>query len=185
MILILNGSFGAGKTTVSRLLRRQLAGSRLYNPEWAGSVLMRLPRAFALQGAGTDDFQDLVLWRKSVVSGTKFFKAFTRGPVIVPMAFSRRDYVDEIIRGMREFDDEVKIYCLKAGMPTIFQRLAQRGEKIEDGDDGTWVVRKARECIEAHRDPAFGEPVETEGVSALEVTMGILKRLAQSNTPAE
>ena len=77
MILLINGAFGIGKTTVSRLLKRQIDGSRLYDPEWAGSVLMRLP-FIKLEGAGTDDFQDINLWRKSVVRGTKLFRALSR-----------------------------------------------------------------------------------------------------------
>ena len=183
MILILNGSFGVGKTTVARLLRRRIAGSRLYNPEWAGSVLMRLPPIIKLKGSGTDDFQDIELWRKSVVRGTKLFRAAARETVIVPMAFSRRDYFDEITGGMREFDAQVKVFCLQAGLETILKRLAGRGEKIECGDAG-WVVRKARECIEAHRDAYFGEPVDTENSSPGEVADEILRRLAELNKPA-
>ena len=85
MILLINGSLGVGKTTVGRILRQRIAGSVLYNPEWAGSVLMRLPIQF--KGSGTDDFQDIDLWRKSVVSGIKIFRSIARDTVIVPMAF--------------------------------------------------------------------------------------------------
>jgi hypothetical protein len=177
MILIINGSFGVGKTTVGRLLRRQIDGSSLYDPEWAGSILMRLPSVIKLSGSGTDDFQDIDLWRKSVAHGTKLFRAFARNRiVIVPMAFSRRNYFDEIVRRMREFDNDIKVYCLTAGMPTILERLKKRGEKIE-AEESSWVVRKARECVDAHRDPHFGEPVNTEDASAARVADDILKRL--------
>jgi deoxyadenosine/deoxycytidine kinase len=179
MILIINGSFGVGKSTVARLLRRRIAGSRLYNPEWAGSVLMRLPPVIRLAGSGTDDFQDIELWRKSVVRGTKLFRSLARATVIVPMAFSRREYFDEILEGLREIDACVKIFCLQAGMETILKRLRQRGENIESDDN--WVVRKARECIEAHRDAHFGEAVKTDDLSATEVADEILRRLADTN----
>jgi len=187
MILIVNGSFGVGKTTVARLLRRQITGSRLYNPEWTGSILMRLPPSLIrLDGRGTDDFQDIDLWRKSVVRGTKIFRAFARnGTVIVPMAFSSRDYFDEIVGGIGEFDNEVKIYCLKAEMPTILKRLEKRGEKIGGGEETNWVVRKAQECIEAHTDANFGEAVNTEGVTADEVASEILRRIKYTNTFAK
>ena len=59
MIVIINGSFGVGKTTVARLLRSALSGSVIYDPEWAGSALVRLPAWVRLQGAGTDDFQNI------------------------------------------------------------------------------------------------------------------------------
>lgn len=170
MILIINGAFGVGKTTVGRLLVRRIAGSRLYNPEWAGSVLMRIP-LLRFKGAGTGDFQDIDLWRKSVISGTRIFRGLARGTVIVPMAFCRREYFDEIVSGIREFDDEVRIFCLKAGMETIRKRLEQRGGEMD------WPLRKAQECIEAHEDPHFGEPVDTENVSAVQVADEILGRL--------
>ena len=36
MIVLINGSFGIGKSTVARLLRRRVPRSLVYNPEWAG-----------------------------------------------------------------------------------------------------------------------------------------------------
>jgi deoxyadenosine/deoxycytidine kinase len=176
MILVINGSFGVGKTTVGQLLRQQIFSSRLYNPECTGSILVRLPAQFRLKGSGTDDFQDIDLWRKSVIYGTKIFRVFARNTVIVPMAFSRRDYFDEIISGMSNFDDQIIVYCLQAEMTTILKRLKKRGEKIES-EEGNWLVRKAQECIEAHKDIHFGEPVNTEGVTAIEVANDILGRL--------
>jgi thymidylate kinase len=176
MIVVINGSFGVGKTTVGCLLRRKIIRSRLYNPELVGSILMRLPSEIQLKGSRTDDFQDIQLWRQSVIYGTRLFRAFARDTVIVPMAFSRRDYFDEIINGIREFDDQVKVYCLKAEMETILKRLEKRGEKIKSAE-GSWIVRKAQECIEAQRDTHFGEPVITEEVSVEEVANEIFNRL--------
>jgi chloramphenicol 3-O-phosphotransferase len=137
---------------------------------------MRLSTLIKFNGSGTDDFQDIDLWRKSVAQGTKIFRAASRRRlVIVPMAFSRRDYFDEIVSRMREFDNEIKIYCLKAELPTILKRLEQRGDRTEGGEKN-WIVRKAQECIEAHRDASFGEAVNTEGVTAAEVAADILER---------
>jgi hypothetical protein len=180
MILIINGSFGVGKTTVGHLLRRQITGSCLYNPEWAGSILMRLPFEIKLKGSGTDDFQDIELWRKSVVYGTKLLRATACRIVIVPMAFSRIDYFDEIISQMRNFDDQVKVYCLRAGIETILKRLEQRGEKFES-KTGEWIIQKAHKCINAHQDTRFGEPVDTEGRNAAEVANEICRRLENIN----
>lgn len=176
MIVLLNGAFGVGKSTVSRLLWQRLNGSRIYDPEWVGSALMRLSRAIKLRGAGTDDFQDIDIWRRSVVRGTQFARAFSQGTVIVPMAFSRRDHLDEVLSGIRRFDDDVRVFCLKAGLPTIEKRLTARGERFESRS-GAWVVSKARRCIEAHADTHFGEPVQTENLSAEEVMNDIHRRL--------
>ncbi len=69
MIVLINGSFGVGKSTVETLLRDKLPNSRIYDPELVGSALMRLPKWIRLDGSGTDDFQDIALWRKSVAVG--------------------------------------------------------------------------------------------------------------------
>jgi gluconate kinase len=176
MIVLINGAFGVGKSTVSRLLWQRVRGSRIYDPEWAGSVLMRLPAVLKLRGGGSDDFQDLDLWRWTVVRGTRLARLVARETVIVPMAFSRRDYFDEIVSGMRRFDDDVNVFCLKASLATIRKRLQQRGEKF-DHASGDWALRKALECIDAHRDPHFGQAIDTDDVSAVEVANRILRRL--------
>ena len=174
MILLINGSFGVGKTTVGRILRQHITGSVLYNPEWAGSVLMRLPIKF--KGTGTEDFQNIDLWRKSVIGGIKIFRLFARDTVIVPMAFYRKDYFDEIISATRKFDSQIRIFCLRASFETILKRLEKRGEKIEDGESN-WSIRKTKQCIEAHKTADFGEVINTDELNADEVAAEIFKKL--------
>jgi hypothetical protein len=92
MIVMINGSFGVGKTTVANLLCNALPKSAIYDPERVGSILTRLPKWTKLKGAGTGDFQDINLWRKSAVVVTRLFRFFVSGPVIVPMTFSNHAY---------------------------------------------------------------------------------------------
>ena len=176
MIILINGSFGIGKSTVARLLRRRVPRSLVYNPEWAGSVLMRLPRWVKLRGGGTDDFQDIDLWRKSVITGVRLFSAVTTGAVIVPMAFSRREYFDEVVAGLKSLDPNVHVFCLRADMATILERLDVR-RRHGRARTVAWSVRKARECVASHEDEHFGEPVNTMQTSASQVANAILNRL--------
>lgn len=181
MVIMLNGSFGVGKTTVARLLRGSLRGSLIFDPEWAGLLLMRLPRWVGLKGSGSDDFQDIELWRRSAVAGARLFRLTARGPLIVPMTFSRRDYFEEVTAGIRRFDPELRAFCLKANLSTVRRRLVGRGDKIE-GPGSEWIARRIVECVNAHRDPHFGEPVETEDRTAREVAGEIIERLRQPAT---
>ena len=181
MVIMINGPFGVGKTTVARLLRSSLRGSLIFDPEWAGMFLMRLPRWIKLKGSGSDDFQHIELWRRSAVAGARLFRLSARGPLIVPMAFSRRDYFEEVSAGIRRFDPELRTFCLKASLATVRSRLAARGSKTE-GPGSEWIARRIVECVAAHREPHFGEPVETENRTALEVAEEIIKRLQQPAT---
>lgn len=176
MIILINGSFGIGKSTVARLLRRQVPRSLVYNPEWAGSILMRLPRWVKLRGAGTDDFQDIDLWRMSVVSGVRLFQAVTAGAVIVPMAFSRREYFDEVVAGLKLLDSDVRVFCLRADMATILERLDARSRHSRERAVA-WSMQKARACVASHEDEHFGEPVNTVHASGSQVATAILQRL--------
>lgn len=178
MVVFINGSFGVGKTTVARLLRGRLAGSAVYDPELAGVAMMRLSSLLSFKRTAAEDFQDFRLWRRSAVAGVRLFRALSRGPVIVPMTFSRREYFDEVVAGVRRFDSEVRVFCLRAGLPTVRQRLAAR-EGESEGPGAEWLARRIAECDAAHRDPHFGEPVETEDRPAREVCADIFQRLKQ------
>lgn len=178
MIVMINGSFGVGKSTVANLLCDALPGSAIYDPEWVGLVLMRLPKWINLKGSGTDDFQDIDLWRRSAVAGTRLFRSFVSDSVIVPMAFSRRAYFDEVVTGSRRLDSELRVFCLKASPSAVKSRLMKRGVKIE-GTEAGWIRRRIIECAEAHRDPQFGEPIDTEDRSPHAVAEDIAKRLQQ------
>lgn len=176
---MINGSFGVGKTTVAKLLRETLPGSVIYDPEWVGFVLKRMPKFFYLKKSKPDDYQHIKLWRSSIPAGVRLFRLFRRGTVIVPMTFSHRPYFDEVVGGIKNFDETLKIFCLKASLETIKQRLTERGDRIE-GDGAEWIARRIVECAEAHQNPHFGEPVETENLTAEEVSREIIRRLKQS-----
>lgn len=176
MVVFINGSFGVGKTTVARLLRGRVAGSAVYDPEPAGIAMMRLSKLTAFGRPAAEDFQDFRLWRSSAVAGVRLFRALFRGPVIVPMTFSRRDYFDEVVAGVSRFDSEVRVFCLRASLPTVRKRLAGR-EAVAEGPGAEWLARRVVECVEAHRDPHFGEPVETEDRPARQVCEDIIQRL--------
>jgi len=173
---MINGSFGVGKTTVARLVHDAFPRSAIYDPEWAGICLMRLPKWIKLKGSGTDDFQDIDLWRRSAIMGTRLFRFFVSGPVIVPMTFTDRVYYDEVVKGLRAIDPELRVFCLTASLVTVKKRLAGRGTE-NSGSDIDWISRRIQECAEAHRDPHFGELVDTEELTANEVAEEIVKRL--------
>ena len=180
MVIMINGSFGVGKTTVARLLQKALPGSSIYDPEIAGVALMRTGKWFKLTPWQTDDFQNLSLWRRSVGAGVRIFSRLRSGPVIVPMTFSCREIFEAVVSDLRSRGADLRLFCLTASLATIEERLAQR-RLDPKGEEGVWVARRVKECVEAHRDSYFGEAVDTESRSANDVANDILRRLSRSD----
>ena len=172
-VILVNGSFGVGKTSVTREIRRRVQGSAIYDPELAGLVMQRLCR---LAGRKVGDFQDLALWRRSVAAGVRLSRALARGPVLVPMTFSSVDYLSYVLSGIRAFEPDVRVFCLTASLDTIRGRIRHRGDAVE-GPTASWMLRRTEECVRAHEDPRFGERVDTEGRSVNEVADRILTEL--------
>src|ERR1044072_3633389 len=138
MVVFINGSFGVGKNTVSKLLVRQLPHSVLVDPEPLGLLLSR-GRACWRRSAPLDDFQHLRLWRTSSV---RLIRAVRRlwGTVVVPMTFSNQAYLDEFLTGARRQDAEPFHFCPTASLDPVRARLARR-----EAHRGTsaWLLRRS------------------------------------------
>ena len=167
MILLLNGAFGIGKTTVARALAARMPGSVLYDPEIIGIALQRLNR---LGGRRVDDFQDLSLWRRLTVVGVRM--ARMRSPrVIVPMAISNTAYLDELRDGISRFEPHLFHLCLVAPKRIVQERLRQRGA---DPTSNKWEFRRAAECCDAHADRHFAIQVDTSNRTPDEIAGELL-----------
>jgi chloramphenicol 3-O-phosphotransferase len=154
MILLLNGAFGIGKTTVARALVARMPNSVLFDPELIGITLQRSGR---LLGRKVGDFQDLPSWRRLTIRGLRLTR-FGRPNIIVPMAISERSYLAELREGMIRFESRIVHCCLMAPEAIVHARLEQRGaDRIRDG----WQFRRASECCRIHPDAAFAEHVDT------------------------
>ena len=143
MILLLNGSFGIGKTTVARALATRLPRAVVLDPELIGMVLQRLTRAA--------DFQDLRLWRRLTIVALRVVRVFRRN-VIVPMAISDVAILEEIRRGLGK---DVMHVCLVAPIAAVRERLRRRGK-----DAGEWELRRAAECCVAHQRTEFAMQID-------------------------
>jgi predicted kinase len=148
MILLLNGAFGVGKTTVARLLVARLPRAVLFDPELIGIALQRGARMF---GRRVDDFQDLVLWRRLTVLALRVTRTFWPR-IVVPMTFSNSAYLDEIRAGISRFEPRLFHVCLVAPIEVIRERLARRDVKAADT---AWQFRRAAECCNVHDRPEF------------------------------
>jgi hypothetical protein len=94
VIIWLNGTFGAGKTTTARQLAGRLANARHFDPEEVGYLLMR-----TLEDHEFRDFQDLAPWRELVPVFTETIARFTGQHLIAVQTVLREDYWRELTAG--------------------------------------------------------------------------------------
>ncbi|MBJ3785721.1 AAA family ATPase [Devosia sediminis] len=161
MFILLNGSFGIGKTTTARLLARDLTGTAISDPEHLGYVLRRLPPLLLGLREQPGDYQDMALWRRLIVYQARLVHLRAK-LVIVPMAFTNLTYLDAFA-GALERTASVKRICLVAPLEVIHARLEQRA--MAEGRAGLtpFEIRRSAECVAAHADPAFGDKVDAQG----------------------
>ena len=155
MYILLNGSFGVGKSHVARELRRSLPGSAIADPEWIGFLLHHVARSHR------SDFQHDPLWRRLAVRWARLRGRFCR-TVIVPMTFTDLDYLGEIRAALAATGRPVLHFCLVAPLAVVRERLARRGEPVDEAR-WAWVHRRAAECCAVHAGPEFATHVPTVG----------------------
>jgi chloramphenicol 3-O-phosphotransferase len=143
VILLLNGAFGIGKTTVARALIARIPGSLLFDPEIIGILLQRSARLF---GYPVEDFQDLRAWRRLTVFGLRLARLWSAN-IVVPMAFSNHAYLQEIRQAIENFEPQLYHFCLVAPTEVLHSRLKRRGA---DPEKQRWEYRRASECCAAH-----------------------------------
>ncbi|QYO76975.1 AAA family ATPase [Devosia salina] len=160
MFILLNGSFGVGKTTTARLLARQLRDAAISDPEQVGYVLRRLPAWMLGLRQQLGDYQDMALWRRLIVTQARLahLRAET---VIVPMAFTNLAYLRAFAAALEE-TAPVRRICLVAPLEVVRARLGERVAR-EGRALNEFEWRRSAECVSAHADPAFGEQVDATG----------------------
>lgn len=122
MILWLNGSFGAGKTTVAHELQRRLPDAFVYDPENVGYFL----RKNAPEVCRTEDFQDVPLWRAFNYETLKWIAGTYPGVILAPMTLNRQQYFDEIIGRLVQDGVPMRHIILWADRETLLKRLRKR-----------------------------------------------------------
>jgi hypothetical protein len=172
VVVFINGSFGIGKTTVARLLSSLLVQSTVFNPEPLGLAIASLAKLVSRKHR-TDDFQDLLLWRRATVRSIRALTRIRR-TVIVPMAFSNAAYLDEVVTPLRHGGVYTLHFCLTAPYQVVLQRLRAR-----EGRRGpsAWQLRRSEECCVAHQGPEFAEHVPAAERSAVDLARYLAERI--------
>ena len=115
MIIMINGAFGAGKTSVANELLRTVDDFMLFDPEVVGFMLRHIiPDDIKLAKERTDNFQDLTMWSSLTVKVAEELQQTYKKNLIVPMTIYNKDYFRYIFDGFKKIDEETHHFCLTA-----------------------------------------------------------------------
>ncbi|GLC89160.1 tunicamycin resistance protein [Lysinibacillus piscis] len=173
MIIMINGAFGVGKTTIANKLQSEIKNSMIYDPEEIGYMLRNVvPEAIKKREATTGDFQDLALWKELTVDVAKRLIKNYHMHLIVPMTIRKIEYFHFIHDGFKCIDEQTYHFCLRANKETIYERLRLRGE-----EEGNWCFQQTDTCLKAYDTYDFGEYIDTENVTIDAVVHAIKGKL--------
>jgi uridine kinase len=127
VIIMINGAFGAGKTTTAEMLLPLIPNSMIFDPEEVGYMLRKIvAEDIRLEEERTDDFQDLELWRILVVKVANELKQKYNKHLIVPMTIYKHQNFEYIHSGFKNIDKDTYHFCLIASVETLHKRLSER-----------------------------------------------------------
>ncbi|MDW0115266.1 AAA family ATPase [Sporosarcina saromensis] len=175
MIIMINGAFGVGKTTVANELLRKMDGAILFDPEVVGYMLRHIiPENVKLEHEQTGDFQDLDMWKPLTVEVAKQLCETYGKDLIVPMTIYNKNYFNTIHDGFLEIDAETVHFCLTAEKETIHKRLIARGE-----EEGNWCFAQTDKCIEGFKRFDDHHFIKTDEVGIEEIVTFICNEIGQ------
>ena len=120
MIVWINGTHGAGKTTAAALVRRLLPDSRVFDAEKVGEALMDISPSLPETG----NFQHWPPWRPLVVETARHVLDYTGGTLVMPMTVLVEEYWREISAGLDRYGIPVRHFVLHADQETLRGRIA-------------------------------------------------------------
>lgn len=173
MIIMINGAFGVGKTSVANCILKNIKNSMIYDPEEVGLLLRNIiPSEIMQDEEKTGDFQDFILWKKTVVMMAKEIKQQYNRHLIIPMTIRKADYFKYIFSGLKKIDSDIYHFCLTAPLNTVHSRLSQRGEK-----PNSWAFLQTEKCLNAYENYDFSEYIDTQNISIKEITQIIINKI--------
>ena len=174
MIIWVNGTSGAGKTSACRELVTLLPGSVLYDPGVVGAGLRRMLPERLL--AGVSDVQDLPAWRQLVPDVAAALLREVAGPLVVPMTLLRQDHRDEIFGALASRRIRVHHVLLHADEAVLRSRILARAAGPGDPERNARVCRRSLDRLADYQAALPWLSADAEVVDAGGLTPGATAR---------
>ncbi|MEV0388773.1 ATP-binding protein [Nonomuraea sp. NPDC050643] len=171
MVIWLNGTFGAGKTSTAKELVPLVPDARYFDPEQVGYMLTTvsgLPRL--------GNFQHWKPWRHLVVETAVQLLDYVGGVLVMPQTVLFEEYWQEIESGLRKARVPVRHFVLHTDQDTLVRRIER-----DEATIGNWRM----EHLAAYREAMSwlareGEVVDTTDLLPEEVARVIAGSLKRS-----
>ncbi|QUQ66502.1 AAA family ATPase [Kutzneria sp. CA-103260] len=123
MIVWLNGTFGAGKTTTARLLVRELPQARIFDTEYVGFMLRHVLTE------PVDNFQDNPPWRALSVRTAVEVLNHVGGTLVIPQTVLTESFAREIFDGLAAEGVKVHHFVLHVDREELVRRIESDHEE--------------------------------------------------------
>ena len=161
MIIWINGTFGAGKTTTAKKLNRKLPNSFVYDPENVGYFIRR-----NTNGLFADvDFQNIPLWREMNYKILRMISEKYDGVIIVPMTLVNPEYYNEIVERLIRDGVEINHYILYVKPEEVKRRLRRRRMRMLFTRNTDFELAALDRCVYAFDNLITDTKIYTEGMS--------------------
>lgn len=168
MIVWLNGTFGAGKTATATALVPLIPEARLFDPETVGYMLQ--PN---LADHPVSDFQHWAPWRPLVVATATELARYTGEHLIAPQTILNRDYLAEIVTGLRAAGIALFHVLLDASDDVLRSRIEASAEARQWRLDHLPEYRQARGWLRREADLVLDTAAFTADQAAREIASAL------------
>jgi hypothetical protein len=128
VIIWLNGTFGAGKTTTSKVLAETLP-ARLFDSEHIGYLLRPI-----IGDIPCKDFKEWPPWRGLTIETARQVYAFTGDRIVIPQTVLQYDIWCELRDGFAAHEVPMRAFTLHAEREVWAERVAN--DEVEAGAEG-------------------------------------------------
>ncbi len=142
MIIWINGSFGAGKTTLSKVLLDHIPDSIIYDPEQVGFVIHR-----AVPESREIDFQTFAIWRRLVIDFAKGFQTQFDKNLIIPMTLVVPEYQRQIFKALYDTKNGFHHFYLDIEESLLRERISNQKDMSEETNN--WRLAQVERCLKA------------------------------------
>ena len=123
VIIWVNGTFGAGKTTVAGLVSQKSRALRMFDPELVGYLLREALTDFPVR-----DFRDWESWRVLTPVVADEVIRFSGQSLVAPQTVLEEGYWDELLLGLSDRGHDVFHVLIEADEPTLRARIEADSE---------------------------------------------------------